>query len=53
MVFLVRLMYPAMKVHESVGRHAKPAVKPQKFATHKNTQDLVKTSECRSLSNGF
>ena len=46
-------MYPAMKVSENVGRHEKPAVRPQKFATHKNTRDLVKTSEYQSLSNGF
>ena len=53
LVFLVRHMYPSMKVRESVGRHAKPAVRPRKFSTHKNTRDLVKTSEYWSLSNGF
>ena len=52
-VFLVRHMYPAMNVRESVGKHAKPAMRPRKFATHKNTQALVKTSEYRSLSNRF
>ena len=52
-VFLVRHMYPTMKVCESVGRLAKPAVRPRKFVTHKNTPDLVKTSEYRSLSNEF
>ena len=52
-VFLVRLMYPAMKVYESVGKRAKPAVRPRKFATHKNTRDLVKTSEYWNFSNGF
>ena len=52
-VFLVRHMYPAMKVHESVERPMKPVVRPRKFVTHKNTQDLVKTSEYQSLSNGF
>ena len=41
-VFLVRHMYLAMKVRESLGRRAKPAVRPWKFATHKNTLDLVK-----------
>ena len=53
LVFLVRHMYPGMKVRESVGRRAKPAVRTQKFITHKSTRDLVKTSEYRSLSNGF
>ena len=38
-------MYPAMKVHESVGRRAKPAVRPWKFATHKNTWDLENLNE--------
>ena len=37
----------------SVGRRVKPTVRPWKFATHKNTRDLVKTSEYRILSNGF
>ena len=52
-VFLVGHMYLVMKVRESVGRCAKPTVRPQKFATHQNTRNLVKTSEYRSLSNGF
>ena len=30
-----------MKVRESVGRRAKPAVRPRKFATHKNTRHLL------------
>ena len=34
-----------MKVHESVERIAKPTVRPQKFATHKNTQDLMKLNK--------
>ena len=38
-------MYPVMKVCKSVGRRAKPEVRPWKFAIHKNTWDLVKTSE--------
>ena len=49
---IARHMYPMMKVHESIGRCAKPVVRPRKFTTH-NTRDLVKTSEYRSLSNGF
>ena len=52
-IFLVRHMYPAMKVYRSVGRRAKPAMRLRKFATHKNTQELVKTSEYQRLSNGF
>ena len=40
--FLVRHMYPAMKVRESVERRAKPAVRPRKFATQINTRDLIK-----------
>ena len=52
-VFLVRHMHLAMKVHESVKKRVKLAVRPRKFATHKNTRDLVKTSEYQSLSNGF
>ena len=52
-IFLVRHMYPTMKVCESVRRRVKPAVRPQKFATHQNTWDLVKTSEYQSLLNGF
>ena len=31
-----------MKVRESVGRCVKLAVRPWKFATHKNTWDLMK-----------
>ena len=42
-----------MKVRKSFGRRAKLAVRPQKFDTHKNTWDLVKTSEYQSFSNGF
>ena len=34
-----------MKVHESVGRRAKPAVRPWKFSTHKNTHDLMKLNK--------
>ena len=34
-------MDPAMKVRESVGRHAKPAVRPRKFVTQINTQDWI------------
>ena len=52
-VILVRYMCPVMKVCESVGRCAKPTMRLRKFATHKNTEDLVKTSEYQSLSNGF
>ena len=37
-VFLVIHMCPTMKACESVGRHAKPTVRPRKFATHKKTQ---------------
>ena len=42
-------MYLAMKVRESVGRRTKPAVRPRKFATQINTQDLIN----RGLSNGL
>ena len=38
-------MYPVMKVCESVGRRAKPAVRPQKFATQINTRDLMKLNK--------
>ena len=38
-------MYPAMKVRESVGRHAKPVVRPRKFTIRINTQDLVKLNK--------
>ena len=38
-------MYPMMKVRESVGRSAKLAVRPRKFATHKNTRDLIKLNK--------
>ena len=34
-----------MKVRESVERRAKPAVRPQKFATQINTRDLVKLNK--------
>ena len=44
-LFLVRHMCPAMKVCETVERRAKPAVRPQKFATHKNTRDLMKLNK--------
>ena len=37
LLFLVIHMYPTMKAHESVGKLAKPVVRPQKFATHKKT----------------
>ena len=53
LVFLVRHMYPTMKVHESVGRRANPALRPRKFVTPKNIQGSVKTSDYLSLSNGF
>ena len=43
-IFLIRHMYPVMKVREKVGRHAKPTVRPRKFATYKNTRNLVKTN---------
>ena len=38
-------MYPAMKVRESVRRHAKPAMRPRKFATQINTRDLLKLNK--------
>ena len=38
-------MYLAMKVRESVRRHAKPAVRPRKFENQINTQDLVKLNK--------
>ena len=38
-----------MKVRESVRRRAKPAVRPQKFATHKNTQDLINENKYRRV----
>ena len=38
-------MYLEMKVHESVGRRAKLAMRPRKFITHKNTRDLVNSNE--------
>ena len=38
-------MYPGMKVRESVGRRAKPTMRPRKFAIHKNTLDLVNSNE--------
>ena len=34
-----------MKLRKSVERHGKPAVRPRKFATHKNTRDLVNSNE--------
>ena len=43
-IFLVGHMYLVMKVRKSVGRREKPAVRPRKFSTHKNTRNLVKTS---------
>ena len=52
-IFLVRHMYPTMKVRESIRRRVKPAVRPRKFTTDKNIWDLVKTSEYQSLLNGF
>ena len=36
-LFFVIHMCPTVKARESVGRLAKPAVRPQKFATHKKT----------------
>ena len=41
-LFLIRHMYPAMKVHESVERRANLAVRPRKFTTQINKRDLVK-----------
>ena len=38
-------MYPMMKVHVSVGRRVKLTVRPRKFATHKNTRDLIKLNK--------
>ena len=38
-------MYLVMKVRKSVGRRAKPAVRPRKFTTHKNTWDLMKLNK--------
>ena len=38
-------MYPVMKVRESVRMRTKPAVRPWKFATHKNTRDLMKLNK--------
>ena len=38
-------MYPTMKVRKSVGRHAKPEVRPRKFGTQINTRDLVKLNK--------
>ena len=38
-------MYPTMKVRESIGRRAKLVVRPRKFATHKNTWDLMKLNK--------
>ena len=38
-------MYQVMKVRESVGRRAKPAMRPRKLATQINTQDLVNSNE--------
>ena len=38
-------MDPAIKVRKSVERRAKLAVRPQKFVTHKNTQDLMKLNK--------
>ena len=40
-LFLVRHMYPAMKVRESVGRPANPAMRPRKFVTQINTRELI------------
>ena len=37
---LVIHMCPTVKACESVGRLAKPAVRPRKFATHKTTHDF-------------
>ena len=34
-----------MKVRKSVVRHAKPAMRPRKFSTHKNTRDLMKLNK--------
>ena len=36
-IFLVIHMCLMMKASESVGRHAKPTMRPRKFATHKKT----------------
>ena len=40
LLYLVIHMCPMVKVRESVGRLAKPVVRPQKFVTHKNTHDF-------------
>ena len=37
LLFLVIHMCPTVKACESVGRFAKPAMRPRKFATHKMT----------------
>ena len=41
-LFLVKHMYPTMKVRESVGRRTKLVVRHQKFVTQINTRELVK-----------
>ena len=38
-------MYPMMKVRENAGRSTKSAMRPRKFATQINTQDLVKLNK--------
>ena len=42
LVFLVIHMCPMVKARESVGRCAKPTVRPRKFATHKRHMILQK-----------
>ena len=39
-LYLIIHMCPTAKVHESVGRLAKLAVRPRKFSNHKKTRDF-------------
>ena len=39
-IFLVTHMDPSVKARKIVGRFAKPAVGPRKFATHKRHMDF-------------
>ena len=39
-LFFVIHMCPMVKARESVGRLAKPVVRPLKFVTHKKTHDF-------------
>ena len=49
MLLLVGHKDPTMKVRKSVGRGVKPVVRPQKFATQKNTWDLMKLNKYRRV----